>query len=101
MLTDTGLDLWPVVFSLARWGDRHRVGPDGGRRRFRHADCPAGGADLADGGVCPACGTLPAPASLETRPLEPDSGADGERHVRDDAVSLALRRPHRLLAPLP
>ena len=72
-----------------------------GRRRFRHADCPAGGADLADGGVCPACGTLPAPATLETRPLEPDAGADGERHVRDDAVSLALRRPHRLLAPLP
>ena len=101
VLTDTGLDLWPVVFSLARWGDRHRVGPDGGRRRFRHADCPAGGADLADGGVCPACGTLPAPASLETRPLDPDSGADGERHVRDDAVSLALRRPHRLLVPLP
>jgi DNA-binding HxlR family transcriptional regulator len=100
VLTDAGLDLWPALFTLARWGDEHRVGPGGGRRRFRHADCPAGGADLAAGAVCPACGTLPAPSALETRPLDPDED-DGTRPVRDDAVSRALRRPHRLLAPLP
>lgn len=100
VLTEDGLDLWPALFSLARWGDRHRVGPGGGRRRFRHADCPAGGADLAAGGVCPACGTLPPPAALETRALDPDED-DGTRPERDDAVSRALRRPHRLLTPLP
>ncbi|GAA4904104.1 HxlR family transcriptional regulator [Actinomycetospora succinea] len=99
VLTDTGLDLWPAVYSLARFGDRHLVGPGGGRRRFRHADCPEGGAELAAGAVCPACGTLPAPSSLETYLLVP--AADTDRPVRDDAVSVALRRPHRLLAPLP
>ncbi|WP_285650763.1 helix-turn-helix domain-containing protein [Actinomycetospora sp. NBRC 106375] len=100
VLTDTGLDLWPALFTLARWGDQHRVGPAHGRRRFRHADCPDGGADLAAGAVCPACGALPGPASLETRPLDPDDG-EGGRPPREDAVSRALRRPHRLLTPLP
>ena len=100
VLTADGLDLWPALFTLARWSDRLRVGPGGGGRRFRHADCPAGGADLTTGGLCPACGTLPPATSLETRSLDPDED-DGSRPERDDAVSRALRHPHRLVTPLP
>lgn len=98
VLTDAGLELWPALYSLLWWGARHQAGTSGRRRVFHHTDCPAGGADLAAGAVCPACGTLPAPDALETRVIHPDAT---DRPVRDDAVSVALRRPHRLLAPLP
>ena len=37
----------------------------------------------------------PGPDDVETRP-----GPGRDRPLRDDAVSLALRAPHRLLTPL-
>lgn len=104
VLTDAAHPLWPVLFGLAVWGES-RVRDGGPRRRFRHADCPrggvdrdgpggAGGPDLDRRGRCPACGALPDPGELEMRPA-------GDGHRRDDPVSVALRRPHRLLTPLP
>jgi DNA-binding HxlR family transcriptional regulator len=71
-LTDKGRDLWPVLFDLARWGDRHDA-PDGPPVRFVHHGC--GGA--VDGHrLCERCG-----APLEARDVqaEPGPGAGTQR----------------------
>jgi DNA-binding HxlR family transcriptional regulator len=90
VLTECGLELWPVVVSLMGWGDRHFAGA-GAPRVFSHVAC---GTDLTPSGHCPACATDPPPALVEMRPSRP--GAPG----RADAVSRALRRRHRLLEPV-
>jgi DNA-binding HxlR family transcriptional regulator len=91
VLTEAGLELWPIVHGLMQWGERHLV-PDGPVRVFTHASC---GTQLAPDGACPSCGTEPAPADIETRP-----GPGTPSVVRTDAISRALRRPHRLLTPV-
>jgi len=91
-LTAKGLALWPVVRSLAEWGDTFYA-PRGPRRVFEHVDC--GGA-VASSGYCAECGAeVPAAATL-MRPgpgFEPP-GTDG------DPVSTALSGPRLLLAPV-
>lgn len=89
-LTRRGLDLWPALFALSQWGEQHRA-PHGRRRVFTHAAC---GTTLEPTGLCPACGTVPAPADIDMTP------GPGMRPVRDDPVSMALRSRHRLLTPL-
>ena len=91
VLTEAGLELWPVVYRLMQWGERHFV-PDAPVRRFLHAAC---GTDLTADGSCPTCGVDPQPGEIETRP-----GTAKPRVRRTDPVSRALRRPHRLLTPL-
>jgi DNA-binding HxlR family transcriptional regulator len=91
LLTDSGLELWPIVHRLMQWGERHLV-DDGPVRLFSHATC---GTDLSPHGDCPACGTEPAPAEIETRP-----GPGVPTVVRRDPITRALRRPHRLLTPV-
>jgi DNA-binding HxlR family transcriptional regulator len=87
-LTPAGRDLWPALHALLRWGDRHRS-PNS--RLFEHAAC---GTPLDERGGCPACGLTPAPEDVLTAPIP------GRRALREDPVARALRRPHRLLAPL-
>lgn len=91
LLTDKGLELWPILYLLSQWGERHyaEAGP---RRIFRHAQC---GARLDADGACPHCGCAVSPAEIE---MSPGPGANPDH--RDDQVSRALRRPHRLLTPL-
>lgn len=89
-LTAAGRDLWPVVHALVSWGARHRTaGPS--YRRFAHAAC---GAELDAHARCPTCDVVPEPDEVETA-LRP-----GLESPRDDAVTLALREPRRLLTPL-
>ncbi|MGO1908629.1 MAG: winged helix-turn-helix transcriptional regulator [Brevibacterium linens] len=38
-LTSKGLDLYPVMISLLRWGDKHCAGPAGPPLEVRHRDC--------------------------------------------------------------
>ncbi|MGE3285829.1 MAG: winged helix-turn-helix transcriptional regulator [Pseudonocardia sp.] len=90
-VTGKGAELWPVLYALARWGDRHHS-PAGPRRRFVHAAC---GTPLDEVAGCPACGVRPGPADVEVHP------GPGASHRRVDPVSVALRAPHRLLTPLP
>ncbi|MBE2317648.1 helix-turn-helix transcriptional regulator [Solirubrobacter sp. CPCC 204708] len=90
-LTDAGRELWPIVHQLMQWGERHLVA-DGPVRLFAHATC---GTELAHDGACPTCGTAPPPTDIETRP-----GSGTPVVVRTDPISVALRRPHRLLTPL-
>jgi DNA-binding HxlR family transcriptional regulator len=89
-LTAAGRALWPVVHALASWGARHA--PDGTRgRRFMHAAC---GTELDERATCPRCAVVPEPDDILT------ARAPHAPLVRSDAVSVALREPHRLLDPL-
>jgi DNA-binding HxlR family transcriptional regulator len=61
-LTDKGLDLYPVVVGLLRWGDRWMADPAGPPLAIRHRHCGAEGIpELA----CPACGELVGPKDME------------------------------------
>jgi DNA-binding HxlR family transcriptional regulator len=91
LLTESGLELWPIVHGLMQWGERHLVA-DGPVRLFAHAAC---GTDLAHDGTCPSCGIEPAPEDVETRP-----GPGVPSVIRRDPISRALRDPHRLLTPV-
>ncbi|MCW0216457.1 MAG: helix-turn-helix transcriptional regulator [Pseudonocardia sp.] len=91
-LTAKGLGLWPVVRTLAEWGDTH-YGPRGPRRLFTHAGC--GGA-VDPVGSCSACGQG-VPVGDTVMSPGPGFEAPGEGA---NAVSVALASPHRLLQPL-
>ncbi|MFB4318723.1 winged helix-turn-helix transcriptional regulator [Actinomadura sp. 21ATH] len=90
VLTATGRELWPVVHTLARWGDRN-FSDRGACRLFVHIGC---GERIDTGGACPACGRV---VPLEELEMHPGPGLDPNR---DDPVSVALRGPHRLLDPI-
>jgi DNA-binding HxlR family transcriptional regulator len=51
-LTEAGRELYPVILTLMRWGDRHLAGPDGPPLVLEH-DC---GHRLVAQVVCEACG---------------------------------------------
>lgn len=91
-LTAKGVSLWPAVRALTAWGDEHYA-PTGARRLLWHAD-DEGPVDAS--GHCTRCGAAVRP---EETVVAPGPGlaasAPGE-----DAVSVALSRPHRLLQPL-
>lgn len=90
-LTEDGLALWPTLYALTQWGEQ-RSTPGHPRRIFFHVGC----GQLRRDGRCATCGETPSPGDLE---IHPGPGAD--LTVRDDQVSVGLRKPHRLLTPLP
>lgn len=93
VLTAQGEELWPALFALAQWGERH-LSEHGARRLYSHATC---GTDITKTGFCPRCKEHPAARDLIVR-----NGPGANPEIRDDRVSRALRRqPHRLLTPLP
>jgi DNA-binding HxlR family transcriptional regulator len=53
LLTEKGLDLWPIVVELLRWGDRHAAPPAGPPVVLRHRDC---GGVLGERRICERCG---------------------------------------------
>ena len=90
VLTDAGREIWPSLLQLIRWADRN-LPVAGPCRIFRHAgDC---GAEIDDTSNCSVCG----PIALEDVELTPGPGVNLSR---TDPVSVALRDPHRMLAPL-
>jgi DNA-binding HxlR family transcriptional regulator len=89
-LTPKGVRLWPTIWSLLSWGNDNYV-EQPHRRGYRHADC---GGTIGPDRVCSACGQLPDVADLVTHPPR------RPRDTRDDPVSEALRRPHRMLEPI-
>jgi DNA-binding HxlR family transcriptional regulator len=62
-LTDRGRDLYPVIFSLLRWGDRYAA-PDGPPLLLRHRDC---GGSLDDHRMCTKCGQPLTARDIETQ----------------------------------
>ncbi len=89
-LTEEAEGLWPVLYALGQWGDR-RTTPGAPRRLYAHIGCGPLGPD----GRCRTCDRAPAVGDIE---VSPGPGADPT--LRDDPVSVALRRPHRMLEPL-
>jgi DNA-binding HxlR family transcriptional regulator len=64
-LTRKGVDLWPVLVALMKWGDKHtaRNGPP---VVMRHVGC---GGEIDDRRICTACGKF-----LEAHESEPELG---------------------------
>ena len=72
-LTEKGLDLWPALVALLRWGDRHSPEPGGPPMLIVHKDC---GGPVSDRGVCKSCGmTL---SARDARALPGPGVATGE-----------------------
>jgi DNA-binding HxlR family transcriptional regulator len=94
-LSGKGRTLWPIIWSLIDWGNQNYV-QKAARRSYRHADC--GGAIDQDRS-CRRCGQLPEAADLVLHPPR-QPRTPGRPLVKDDPISVALRRPHRLLEPL-
>lgn len=63
-LTEKGLDLWPIVVELLRWGDRHAA-PDGPPIVLRHRDC---GGELGERRICTGCGEPLGPRDVRAEP---------------------------------
>jgi DNA-binding HxlR family transcriptional regulator len=61
VLTERGLDLWPVVMSLLLWGDRH-FAPDGPPVLTLHHGC---GGRLTPALTCADCGVNLGPGDVE------------------------------------
>ena len=75
-LTPKGVDLWPTVVALMKWGDRHAY-PDGPPVVIEHRGC---GGEVDDRRICTRCGAL-----LEVGEVVPRPGAGAapealERH---------------------
>ena len=87
-LTPAGRDLWPAVHALVSWGSRHRAQ---NAFLFLHVLC---GTTLDETGACPSCERTPGPEEIAMR------RRPGRARLRADPVSLALKRPHRLLEPI-
>lgn len=89
-LTQAGIELWPVIFQLSHWGEKHTPS-DHPTRFYSHADC---GTDVDESGRCPRCQIVPEVADLIVR-----LGAGENPREREDPVAVELREPHRMLTP--
>jgi DNA-binding HxlR family transcriptional regulator len=89
-LTEKGQRLWPVLRALIDWGDDNYVDPEN-QRSYRHADCAG---TVGGDGSCSDCGRTPEISELVVHPPA------RPRPHREESISAALRRPHRLLEPI-
>jgi DNA-binding HxlR family transcriptional regulator len=66
-LTQAGIDLFPSIVTLMRWGDRYLAGDEGPPIVLRHDDC----GEIADPYLaCRACG-----GEIDARSVTPERGA--------------------------
>ena len=63
--TEKGLDLWPVLVSLLRWGDKWMTGRDGPPVEIRHRAC---GHAIHPELACPECGEWLAATDMVATP---------------------------------
>jgi DNA-binding HxlR family transcriptional regulator len=96
-LTEKGVDLWPVLVSLMKWGDRYAA-PDGPPMLILHRDC---GGEVDERFRCTACGADVEPATAEAMPgparLNRARSSPGARPPRSRAAG--ARVPGRSSAP--
>jgi DNA-binding HxlR family transcriptional regulator len=64
-LTEKGRDLYPVVVSLTRWGDRWMAGKDGPPLEMIHRGC---GHTIVPALACPDCGARIGARDVDVRP---------------------------------
>lgn len=89
-LTAMGKQLWPLIWSMISWGSDNLL--DKPSRTYRHAEC---GGLIRHDRVCQRCEQVPEVGDLVAHP--PRRPHDPRR---DDPVSRALLRPHRMLEPI-
>jgi DNA-binding HxlR family transcriptional regulator len=87
VLTAKGQSLWPVISTLAHWGNTNYVEP-ANRMQYMHRTC---GGLLNEAGACESCGVIPGPEDVAVQRPEEET---------TDPFAVALREPHRLLTPL-
>jgi DNA-binding HxlR family transcriptional regulator len=63
-LSEKGIDLWPVLVSLMKWGDRYAA-PDGPPMLILHRGC---GGEVNERFICEKCGEPVDARSSEARP---------------------------------
>jgi DNA-binding HxlR family transcriptional regulator len=68
-LSQKGIDLWPAIVTLMKWGDRYYAPPGGPPRVVRHRVC---GGEVTDHLTCSICGT---PLTAREVFSEPGPGA--------------------------
>ena len=64
-LTEKGLELWPVLVGLLRFGDRHYPAPGGPPRVLEHRGC---GGEVTDHLQCARCGAELGPRDVRALP---------------------------------
>ena len=74
VLTEKGVDLWPVLHSMMSWGDRYAAPEAGPATVVEHRGC---GGHIDDRRICEACGTAVGPHDIKARP---GPGARPGRH---------------------
>jgi DNA-binding HxlR family transcriptional regulator len=68
LLTEKGLDLWPMLVSMLKWGDKY-VYPGAPPRVLRHRGC---GGEISDRRICERCDAELGPRDVTAEPgLEP------------------------------
>jgi hypothetical protein len=72
-LTEKGIDLYPVLLALVRWGDRWEADAQGPPMLYRHKAC---GALAMPELHCPACGEAVAARDIQALP-QPGAGRRG------------------------
>ncbi|HTQ16342.1 helix-turn-helix domain-containing protein [Mycobacterium sp.] len=90
-LTAQGKQLWPMIWSMITWGNENYLQKPN-RRTYRHAEC---GGVIGPDRICQRCNQVPGVVDLVVHPPQSPRGPN-----RDDPVSRALRRPHRMLDPI-
>jgi len=63
-LTEKGLDLWPVLISVLRWGDKWMTGKEGPPVEIRHKTC---GHAVHPELACPECGDWLTATDMEAK----------------------------------
>ena len=84
-LTEKGRDLYPVVVSLTRWGDRWMAGSEGPPIELVHRGC---GRQIMPTLACPECGERVGARDMQARPgpaLRKRWEASPPRRPREDA----------------
>lgn len=64
-LTEKGLDLWPTLMALMRWGDRHAAPPGGPPVLITHRGCDGA---MDDHRLCSRCATKLGPRDVIAAP---------------------------------
>jgi DNA-binding HxlR family transcriptional regulator len=70
-LTPKGVDLFPVLVSLMKWGDRHAPEPDGAPMVVTHRGC---GGEIDERLLCVRCGEPITAVNAEARQPAPTAG---------------------------
>jgi len=64
-LTEKGIDLWPILMTMMRWGDRHGDWPEGPPLVIVHKGC---GGEMDDHFICARCGERLGPRDVVAAP---------------------------------